>query len=340
MEQELSSPNDQEKKEQPPVRIELVDLTELSGVSLSALAASGEQYLLERIQADPDMEKWIRHWLSLPKSTPIVEALHHHFETKPREYTATLERRLAGFQAQAQRCVDAAREHGWLQWEKPLRIILTDQSLKFGLYAHGTKSWFNQYVANEDAVYVDIQGSHRLLVHELGHLLSTNVEKRLTPFGQLKLDEGQLRSPTELRWLEEGSTMIWEEFAVDDGSANTTIQERQTPRSVYRRFRQTTKLIMKQIGIDQDTLMRGYFGDTGVVDLVRQKVQERFGCTLEDLDCLMTPATFTITRRIVEGEPVSIKTWPDPNDEFNPAANNKEKLAKVFPNVTLVRVRA
>ena len=189
-----------------------------------------------------------------------------------------------------------------------------------------------------------------LVAHEVGHALSRHCRK--PGFGpdtgfrchELDPDGTTYRLTWRSKWLDEGVTVLWEELSVNDGS---TLPERDDAGDIYPWYREAVRALMAALNLDQDTMLRAYFGNEAACALLEARVRQRFNCALGELDVITLLTEIDFTRKLFRGEPVRHQLVHQKirvlrRGQLVSERQNSEliakwrKLAQIFPNLTLI----
>ncbi len=133
------------------------------------------------------------------------------------------------------------------------------------------------------------------------------------------------------QWLNEGTTVLWENLSVNDGSR---FSQRDEEQDFYPHSRDLTLMLLRETGLEQDVLFRAYFGDAAARSLLETKVKERFGHSIDELNCFTLKLDKEWIERILRGEPETLELY---GTEDEGLLAEKRKFTEIFPNVRLVQ---
>lgn len=331
MEKNPEQSNRPENKEYGRPHIEMQDLATFSGVDLEELGRRSVEEILDRVGKDDKFEGLIRRKFGLSEETPFDEALRGLAERSISEYQKNLAEKMQSFRQQGDDCITLVQEQGYLSEVDGFRIILTDDFIHYGLEPENRPN-INSFSEDHKAVYVRHTEPNRLVAHEVGHALSTRYDEGRTGFTTSDNKRKQTGERGN-KWFNEGVTIMWEDLSVNDGSS---IPSREDPHDMYNWYREATRLIIEELKLDDDTVFKAYFGDRQSLDLVEEKVNERFGYSLDDLQCLALKLDIDFTKSIIAGENVELTIKKTDRDS---KIETIEKLVGIFPNVSVIDKR-
>ncbi|MDD5110471.1 MAG: hypothetical protein PHI63_04630 [Patescibacteria group bacterium] len=328
-------------------QITVLDLEAYGGCMLEQL---GEQALgnITANRTTAVSQRWLRKTFELPAGVPLEPALRQAVADRIVRYRATLPEKKRAFGAQADDCVRIAAERNYVGNPAGFTIVVTDDLLHRGLPGH-LRCWAPPhhvcaYSLEHNAVFVAHTLPNLIVAHETGHALSLQRNRYRIGFLQLepKANGGFRRCGS--KWLDEGITVLWEELTVNDGS---TIPERQNPDDWYCWARNATQILVKELGVDQETALRAYFGNLDAYHQLTRQVSRWYGCALDDLQHVALYTDIGFTRRLLQSEPVEHRigstiarikrsgVWIAQGKDTR-LTDSWHKLAATFPNLTLI----
>lgn len=315
-----------EKKEDVPLKIEIFDLENYSGMDIDDLKKESVDLILEKIGKNPKLKGYYQKNFSLNKDEPIESALETYSDSIVAEYLSQKELLSEKYRKQAEYCLRLALEKGYMEGVKDIKILLSNKFFDKTQVDKQRHLTVNSYDDRQDIICIEAGQPNRLLAHEIGHALSTNREKGIAGFSRIR-EKGE---GLTIYWFNEGVTVLWEELSVDDASE---IPQRNEKYDFRQWARETVKIIIREADIDEDVLMRAYFGGEDAKKVVGQKIQDRFRCTLEDLEPLCYSLDVEFTKKIISGEIVEIPIHKKTQKKI---IESLKSLAVIFPNIYLV----
>ncbi|TSC58059.1 MAG: hypothetical protein Greene041619_838 [Candidatus Peregrinibacteria bacterium Greene0416_19] len=311
-------------------RFRVTDISSHCRKSPEELADGAVRSLLRLAREKPDTEMWICEWEHLPSELPLETALRKKAARCVAAYRESIEEKREAFTAQAEHCVRLLRKNGWSDARQPVQIVIVDRFLAQG--AAGQVP-VDQYEYESGTVFIDRDRPNILLAHELGHLFSHWKEGNRDHCGFIYHEEKPdgTRVQRGNQWFNEGATVLWENIAVNDGS---TLAERNEGMDFYPFSRDMVRLLLHDLDLQEGALFRAYFGEAGATGLLEKRIQERYGCPLEDLSCLSLKLDTGWAERVLRGKPETIETF---GTEDQGVLAEKRKLTEIFPNVTLTK---
>ena len=309
--------------------IPISDIAIYSGLSLPELKNQAVNTLLQQLNEGKREERLLRRDFQLDDKLPIEQALQEKAESILIEFERQLPEKKEKFQEQLQHCIALATERGYLQQPpQPFSILITHEFLQTGSDYKRGKQYINYFDHDQHIIPITIDSPNILLAHEIGHALSTNDGEKRSGFQTLK-KEGSQTVTRGNQWFNEGMTVIWENQSASD---NEKITQREEEGDFYSWYHQAAELLLKEINVSEDDNLKAYFGNSEMISKLRQKIQKRFNCTLEDLACLSYKIDINWTKQVISGQPVEINIS---RQTYARIKNKLTKLTQIFPNVTV-----
>jgi hypothetical protein len=301
-------------------------LEQYTGSDLQTLVIKATVTRLEHVFRDRQAEAYARRQYGVRSKKTLQTAIQAEVQQHLALYQDGFAAKKVAFTAQAQYCLDLALNQGFIATSKDIHIVILDSLL---LHGSPIVSDANQYDHDTNTILIEIQQPNQMLAHEVGHCLSADMDNCRLGFIYFEFDQTGQRIGKGNQWLNEGTTIIWEELSTNDGSS---IPSRKKKWDMYGWYRAATKLLLQEIDVIEDTLLRAYFGQAQYRQPVLKKIEQRFGATIEELDCLMLRLEPEWTAQILRGEPVIADIHKNLQQEVQ---DQYKKLATIFPNVTL-----
>lgn len=321
-----------ESRERGRPYVEMQDISAFSEFSLEKLSERSVEIILEKVKKGQISEDYYRRKYNLPNNQPFVEELQRFAEETIECYRKNVTEKTQSFKRQADDCFTVAKQRGYLTEARDYRIIITDNLLHHGLEHSEDTPAINTFSQSLNAVYVEYTQPNKLVAHEVGHALSLRPNEGRSGFAT---SEAEYKSTGRKgnKWFNEGVTVMWEDISVNDGSI---IPSREAQHDYYGWSRDATRVIIDELKLDDDTVFKAYFGDRAARELIEKKVNERFKCSLDDLQCLTLKTDIDFTRRVIYGEKVELTIKDTTHDSVIKMMN---KLSEIFPNVSIVDTR-
>lgn len=320
-----------EAKEVKPI-FSLLDVEAYTGHSIDTLAAKTVENILNTVRSEPDLESYYRTKYNIDVGMSIEAGLRAYAINVIHQYKTELPIKMAQYAAQIEYCISYAKMHQYTTLPNPFSVIITDEFLGQGATPELP---CDEYDYRTRTVFIGIDRPNMLLAHEVGHALSHTADTIGTTNVGLRTivknmnDEAEYMGP---QWLDEGATIVWEEATVNDGSH---IPQRTEEHDIYAHFKSVTLLLLETINISSDLLLKAYFGDTEVKQYIFHSLETQFNCQMTDLDCLCLELDTSWARAVIYGEKVQVEVYDtDPETILS----KKQTLARIFPNVQLVKV--
>ncbi len=322
-----------ERKDEQTSLVEIQDITAFAGIDMEELKEKSVANLLAEIKKEGERSE--KHWrkkLDIPEDTPLEDGLKQRVEERAREYQEHIEASITRFQEQTDHCLRLAKEKGYIEAERPFSIIVTDPLLKYGSAEPKAMPWERRYDIHTDCIGICYGDPNILLAHEIGHALSADPDTKRSGFThRLSVrQEGKEEKWEGNKWLNEGTTVIWEEMSANDDSI---IPQRGEKFDSYNWSRDAARLLIEELGLNEDTLLKAFFRNQEAISLLERRCQERFHCSIDDLDCLKIELDTDLTKRIISGQPVEMKMNQSRHDAI---IDTVKKLQEIFPNVNII----
>lgn len=324
-----------ETHEEEPGKIEFLTIESLASVDLDTIRERAVTAILDNIAKPPKRDRHLREQrfreqFGLPPDLPFETALRQNADERARDYTESLETTQGRFRQQTVDCQNLALQRGYIEFQRPLTIALTDKLLHYGIGPHARNTQVNAYRTTTDTIAVDIHEPNVAIAHEVGHALSTPEDRSRSGFVEMATNAEGKEGLSGNGWFNEGVTMLWQEESVNDGSRNARHDD---PTDINNWMREATKLLLDAANVNAETALRAYFGNTEARRQLETALQQRFHASLNELKCLGAKTDLDLTRKIVNGEPVDLRPSPHA-EEYERSVY--EKLRELFPNVRLL----
>jgi len=323
---ELQNPQESQEFTTP---IFLEDIATYGGTSIEELARSVVASIVDAARKRPEFEKHYRETYGIADQQDFQQGMNVFADRRIKEFQEHFPRKQKEFKEQAAHCLTFARQHGYIADTRPIHIVITDWFLTCGKpNLTGTDS----YDHRTGVTFVGIDRPNILLAHELGHSLShTQTEKgsQRVGFSIFEPLGGGEEKMHGCQWLNEGTTVLWENQSVNDRS---TFSQRALEEDFYPYSRDLAKLLLEKIGVPEEILFKAYFGDREALHFLNDAINRRFKCTMEDLNCLTLKLDIKWAKSILDGQPVTIEILETDHTSIIP---EKEQLARIFPNVII-----
>lgn len=328
--------------------ITVLDLETYGGRTLEQL---GERVIEKfAVSKTPEIsERWLRKTFGLADNLPREQALRQQVAENIARYRKELPEKTRAFSDQADHCVRIALQWRYLTTAPGFTLVITDDLLHRGLpgdaYCLAPSPNICVYAAERNTIYVAHPLPNVVVAHEVGHALSLRQEQRQSGFLRLQPRPDGRWQRLGNKWLDEGTTVLWEELSVNDGS---TLPSRRDPDDAYCWYREATLALLQELSLDQETALAAYFGGHTARAVIAMNVIRRFGCTLDDLQRVALYQKIGFTRQLLHGEPVEHKIRTG-HVRVQPAgilvtekpdrqlADDWRQLATIFPNLTLIK---
>jgi hypothetical protein len=192
--------------------------------------------------------------------------------------------------------------------------------LKYRSFADG------QFIAALNAIVVSVEAPNWVSVHEYAHAMSYLVGK--SECGWRKIDEqGLPEIKKSNNWLDEVCAMKLE-FAVSESN----LENRKKSDECYYTYYLMGKIFQKQTKIDDQLLLKGYFGDPQARMEVENHCRKQYGYSLFELGDIMlgfNPKLRKQTLDLLKGKPVNFQTTLTRDSGLEEKYQN---MTKLFPN--------
>ncbi len=301
-----------------------------SGVSIAELGQRAIAAMQEQGSHDPKQVATIRHRLNLSEDEDLESGITRVVNERMAWLESSLESRLESARAQALNSAAMAVERGYLTEPRPMHIYFVDKILQQGLpesEQHGT----NAFLPFEELCYISLDEPNRIVTHELGHALSYRPDRQEN--GVLRYTEGEDGRPKGHGnvWFDEGATVMWEDRSVIDTEPK---EGREDPTDFWRWSQEAVQLLTAEAGVDEEVVMKSYFGHADARKELDEALRKRFGTDIDGLEPLSERLDIAWTKRVISGQPVELPLRL--KRDHHTLLESKRKLAKIFPNVTLV----
>lgn len=317
------------QERRPLITIE--DLGAVLEVPLDTVPDLAVSNLMQHVQSGTFKEAKLRREYSLNPTLPLDEALREHAVEALNRYRDALAEKSETFRVQIEHCAELALSHCYLETIPPITLRVSDKFLFHALPDADNFTKTNFFNDKDGYVSAAIDAPNKIVAHEVGHLLSFNNEEQQTGFQPV---DNKGEHWAGIQALNEGVTVLWEEFATNDGSE---VPQRYEEFDLYTWSKDTVRAVLSVIARDEDFLFRAYFGKKDAREEFARLIAERFGTSIEELfDCLSFSTDFTLTQKILSGEPVEVTINALATEQM---AENKFKLATIFPNVRIIDKR-
>lgn len=328
------SPESQFEKE---FQAEIKDLSDFSGLTLEEISKSAIKNILDDIEKNIEKKKSLeghyRRKFNLSDDQPLTEALQYCAQESLEKYHQSIVEKKQSFQKQAEDCYNLAKKRGYITEAKKIDIIISNPFLNKGLERLEYKIDLNTFNPDLNSVIIDCEQTNRALAHEMGHALSYYPEQSKDGFRDIVKKPDGKTTLKKNYWFNEGVTIIWEELSVNDDSV---IPSRNDPRDSYYWYRETTRLILKESVVSDELALRAYFGNEETRQTLEDKINNRFNCSLDDLECLSFSQDIGMTKKIIAGEKVELKIKKSTHETV---IKIMKKLSEIFPNVSIKEVK-
>jgi hypothetical protein len=190
----------------------------------------------------------------------------------------------------------------------------------------GIPGYFDPY---NGWVTLDPETSNRTIAHETGHAISHKGKDsegwEEVGFSKMRKTEDDSYESIGFQHYDEGVTMLWEEYAGLDG-------ERLEDAGIYEWLRKLVGFQMNEAGISFDELMSANFGGGEAMEQFNEKIKQRFGMTLVEMDPLrlLLFKPFELTEKVLLGEEIEIPFGDRDGREY--PTRQAGLLKRRFPN--------
>lgn len=312
-------------------QVSIKNIADFSGITVDELGEKRYQKVLQDIHDNPQRENYYREKFNINQQDPNEDAMREKIKAVTAEFMNKLPEKENECRQQIDHCLSIANERGYLQSEpEPLTIIISHSFLHWGSPFRPGKQYLNSHDPTNNAIIIDIDLPSTILAHEFGHALSTDKKDERSGIKTLVKDEKKQELISKgNQWLNEGLTIIWEQMTTLD---NREVPGRNEKGDPYHWYLEATKLILTEIDMSPDDALKAYFGDKKILELLRDKFQQRFHCSIEDLSSLEYKLDIDWTKKLVTGQPLEVTLKKTTNRSL------REKLLKLsgmFPNLTL-----
>lgn len=306
--------------------VEVLSLDEVAGDSFEQLAEEAIRQMTIVQKPSEGFMSHMRKKLGIPEGVSYEDGVRDVVMRDLENYKEKIEAVRARAREQAEYCQKYAVEHGYLDHKRPVRVVISSAHIGKGIPSIGAAKFYDP---EEKRAVIQIENENWLIAHEVGHMLSHDQETNQVGFGMHI--EGKKEQKITCQFLNEGTTVLWEQDTVTDGSRNELYED---PLELYRWYRDTTLSLLREIGLSKDDLYRAYFGQSEARRKLDEAIERRFHCSMEDLTVLNFSIRQPETETILRGESFMITIKEGMNESV---VENLEKLARIFPNVVLVR---
>lgn len=309
------------------------DLTDFSGLTLNEISEKAIKNILDEAASKKVPENHFRQKFHLAANQPFAVALQHFAKESVEKYHQSIVEKKQSFQKQAEDCYNLAKKRGYITEAKKVDIIISDSFLNKGLEHSEHAITLNSFDPDLNSVIMGYNQPNRGLAHEMGHALSYYPEQSRDGFRDIVKKPDGKTTLKKNYWFNEGVTIIWEELSVNDDSV---IPSRNDPRDSYYWYRETTRLILKESGASDELALQAYFGNEETRQTLEDKINNRFNCSLDDLECLSFSQDIGMTKKIIAGEKVELKIKKSTHETV---IKIMKKLSEIFPNVSIKEVK-
>ncbi|MBT7706899.1 hypothetical protein HN747_05645, partial [archaeon] len=233
-------------------------------------------------------------------------------------------------QHQVEHCFEIIKKKGYRGDLPQITILVYSEGLANMIpnAEQGTMGVPGYYDPYNAWITLNPETPNRTIAHEVGHAISHRGQDAQgweeIGFSKMRKTDNGYESKGFQNY-DEGVTMIWEAFAGVDG-------ERVEHAGAYEWHRKLVQFQMNEAGISFDELMAANFGGGEAMDRFNEKIEGRFGMTLEQMDSLrlLLFKPFELTEQVLLGEEVEIPFGSRDGRDY--PMRQARLLKKRFPN--------
>lgn len=184
-----------------------------------------------------------------------------------------------------------------------------------------------QFIPHLNAIILNVDYPDWVVVHEYAHGLAYNSEKSRSGFRTI-LENGLAADDSSNRWLDEYCAMLLEFSATEH-----KLENRQVDDEMYFTYFKMAEVFLTEIGASEELILKAYYGDEAARQEVDQCCQNRFNCSVFELDDIMlgfNDELREMTLELLQGKPIFYQRHLQ--RDSSGLEEKYQRLAELFPN--------